>query len=158
MFASTSTNLYDFMVWGDYNQKIQMLTSIILPERWTTRTGTKNGVLKNYLSYTFQKLISENKILTTDEYVIFNTGLFTRKKYDPVFVCGSIKGEVVSFEGFCTPKELIKNGISDFPDRADYFSNPSLLMFDWHYKVNVDYDHILYDEDNRERLPSWVKE
>ena len=44
-------------------------------------------------------------------------------------------------------------GISDRPERANYFEHPELLLFDWHYPIDVHYKHILDDEKNRERLP-----
>ena len=44
-------------------------------------------------------------------------------------------------------------GISDRPERANYFEHSELLLFDWHYPIDVHYKHILDDEKNRERLP-----
>ena len=35
--------------------------------------------------------------------------------------------------------------VEEFPERADYFSDPSRLVFNWHLKVNKNYKHILDD-------------
>lgn len=44
-------------------------------------------------------------------------------------------------------------GIKERPERANYFENPELLLFDWHYPIDVYYKHILDDERNKSRLP-----
>ncbi len=49
-------------------------------------------------------------------------------------------------------------GITNYPELADYFQNPSLLVFDWHCKINVQYRHILEDEENRSQLTKSVLE
>lgn len=59
--------LYDFMYMGDYNKNISDLVNITLPETWTLQPDDENGVLKRYLSKTFERLQEENKIVTTDK-------------------------------------------------------------------------------------------
>ena len=54
---------------------------------------------------------------------------------------------------FLTAYELSNLGISDRPERANYFEKPELLLFDWHYQIDVQYKHILEDENNKSRLP-----
>lgn len=44
-------------------------------------------------------------------------------------------------------------GVKERPERANYFENPELLLFDWHYPIDVYYKHILDDERNKSRLP-----
>lgn len=45
-------------------------------------------------------------------------------------------------------------GVKERPERADYFKKPELLLFDWHYPIDIQYKHILEDEENRSRLPA----
>lgn len=40
-----------------------------------------------------------------------------------------------------------------YPKKANYFKDPSLLLFDWHYPIDIHFKHILEDERNKERLP-----
>lgn len=47
--------------------------------------------------------------------------------------------------------------IEKFPERADYFSDPSRLVFNWHLKVNKNYKHILDDLNTSQRLPDSIK-
>ena len=55
---------------------------------------------------------------------------------------------------FFTAYELNRLGISDRPERANYFKNPELLLFDWHYPIDIQFKHILDDPENKKRLPA----
>lgn len=48
-------------------------------------------------------------------------------------------------------------GITELPERANYFQNPNLLIFDASCKINVHYKHILEDENNIARIPDSIK-
>lgn len=151
--------LYNFMLWGDYNKRMEELAALVLSENWNFTDKTDYPILKSYLKYTFWKLKREGKIIENEKYCLFNTGLFT-SYYEPIYVYGEINTIEESpswrFKGFYTEYELGSLGISNYPERADYFSDPSLLVFDWHCKINVNYKHILEDEDNRTRLPKSI--
>ena len=56
------------------------------------------------------------------------------------------------------PYELGNIGIDEYPERANYFEDPSLLLFDWHYKINIHYKHILDDIKNIKRLPQSIQD
>lgn len=51
-----------------------------------------------------------------------------------------------------TEYDLGEIGIYRLPQRADYFSDPSQLIFDSNLKINVQCDHILKDANNIERI------
>lgn len=147
--------LYNFMLWGDYNKRMEELAAMTLPEPWSFTGKSDNAILKNYLKYTYWKLRRETKVVENEEYCLFNTGLFTTY-YEPIYVYGEANtGDEPGwkFKGFLTEYELGSLGIADYPERTDYFSDPSLLVFDWHCKINTQYKHILEDEENRTRLP-----
>ena len=78
---------------------------------------------------------------------MFNTGLFT-KYYEPIYAYQT--GSDISF---LTDYELGNKGITERPEKANYFSQPELLLFDWHYPINVHYPHILEDSENQKRIP-----
>ena len=92
-------------------------------------------------------LYQRKKIVIGQNYALFNTGLFN-KFFDQIYAYQS--GTDISF---LTGYELSNIGISDRPEKANYFEHPELLLFDWHYPIDVHYKHILDDEKNRERLP-----
>ena len=156
-------DIYDYMYWEDYNAQIQALAEKALPEKWSFEDKEDNSILKNYLKYTFNKLQDEGKVIETDTYCVFNTGLFSHY-YVPIYVYGELNKNTTEnaarwyFKGFKDEYELGNIDIeSDFPERADYFSNPDRLVFNWHYKINVNYKHILDDLNTSQRLPDSIK-
>lgn len=153
-------DVYNYLFWGDYNKRISDLADMALDEPWNFVGKNDNAILKNYLKYTFFKLQEEEKILETDKYCVFNTGLFT-SYYEQIFVVGEQdlslqQGTKWKFRCFCTKYELGYLEIPKFPERADYFGDPSLLVFDWRCEITINYRHILEDEENKLRLPDYV--
>lgn len=138
-------NMAYFQVnWNNYTEKLSKLAAY---ESWSNDTYPNNGILANYIVKTYEKLTSEKGIIIGQDYALFNTGLFT-KYYEPIYVYQS--GSEISFY---TAYELSRIGIKERPERANYFENPELLLFDWHYPIDVYYKHILDDERNKSRLP-----
>ena len=135
----------------NWNNYVNDLAKIASPENWSNATYPNNGILVNYITHTYNKLKSERKIEVGDDFDIFNTGLFT-SYYEPIYVY-----QTGSDIQFLTEYELSNLGIEDLPERANYFENPELLLFNWHYQINVQYKHILEDKENRQRLPEFVR-
>ncbi len=156
-------DIYDYMYWGDYNQQIQKLAEKALPEKWSFENKDDNYILKNYLKYTFNKLQDEQKVIETDTYCVFDTGLFSHY-YEPIYAYGELYKNPAEntakwyFKGFKDEYELgALDVVEKFPERADYFSDPSRLVFNWHLKVNKNYKHILDDLNTSQRLPDSIK-
>lgn len=130
------------------------------PENWNVAEKNDNGILKNYLKYTYKKLEEEDKIIKDSGYCIFNTGLFT-EYYEPIFAYTeqNIAGGTQPYylKDFMTPYDLGALGISQLPERANYFEEPELLVFDAKCKINVQYKHIFADKNNVERIPDEIK-
>lgn len=135
--------------WNNYTEQ---LSQIVDKENWSNITYPNNGILANYLVKTHDKLVSEKKIVIGQNYALFNTGLFT-KYYEPIYAYQT--GTDISF---LTAYELSGIGIFDRPERANYFEKPELLLFDWHYPIDVHYPHILEDKENQKRIPRSVME
>lgn len=155
-------DIYDYMYWGDYNLQIQKLADKALSEKWSFEGKDDNYILKNYLKYTFNKLQEEEKVIETNTYCAFDTGLFS-KYYEPIYAYGEINKNTTEnatkwyFKGFKDTYELGSLDIEKFPERADYFSDPSRLVFNWHLHVNKNYKHILDDLNTSQRLPDSIK-
>lgn len=156
-------DIYDYMYWGDYNARIKELAAKALPEKWNFEGEDDYSILKNYLKYTFNKLQDENKVIETDTYCAFDTGLFSHY-YEPIYVYGELNKNTSEnaskwyFKGFKDKYELgALDTIEKFPERADYFSDPSRLVFNWHLEVNKNYKHILDDLNTSQRLPDSIK-
>jgi hypothetical protein len=145
-----NTEGYEYMAFFNvnWNKYTDQLASIAAPEIWSNKTYPNNGILANYMVKTCGKLSSEKNIVIQKDYALFNTGLFT-KYYESIYAYHS--GTEIRF---LTEYELTKLGIPERPERANYFTNPELLLFDWHYPIDVQYKHILDDENNKKRLPT----
>lgn len=130
--------------WNNYTEQLALMAA---QESWSNDTYPNNGILANYIVKTYSKLKSEKNVIFKQNYALFNTGLFT-KYYEPIYAYHS--GNDISF---LTAYELSSVGITERPERANYFENPGLLLFDWHYPIDVQYKHILDDDNNKNRLP-----
>ena len=156
-------DIYDYTYWGDYNERIKELADKALPEKWNFDGKTDYSILKNYMRNTFNKLQEENKVIETDSYCVFDTGLFANY-YVPIYAYGEPNKNTSEdsrkwfFKGFKDKYELgALDSVERFPERADYFSDPSLLVFNWHLDVNINYKHILDNLNTSQRLPDHVK-
>lgn len=150
-----------------------------LEERWyfTEEDKVTKPILKNYISYTFERLQYEDeqeqklaaeehreprlKILENEKNAIFNTGL-VNNIYEPIYAFfkrnnGSnpdIKQPWI-FMAFATANSYHQNIITDFPyrpERARYFSDSNDLFYDTEAQSpTMNWDHFI--KDNIERLP-----
>lgn len=135
--------------WNDY---IYDLSELAAKEEWSSITYPDKKILTNYMVHTYKKLSSEKNIVINKEYALFNTGLFT-EFYQPIYAYND-----KNVLQFLTSYELGNMNISERPPRANYFEDPSLLLFDWHYEININYKHILKDIDNLDRIPEKLKD
>jgi len=135
--------------WNDFTNELSELAS---KEEWSSVTYPDKRILTNYMVHTYRKLSSEKNIIISKEYALFNTGLFT-EFYQPIYAYNDKNGLQ-----FLTSYELGNMNISERPPRANYFEDPSLLLFDWHYEININYKHILKDINNLDRIPEKLKD
>ena len=141
-----------------YNQAIRDLANMSYPEDWSFKGRNDYSILKNYLEYTFMKLYSESKIfpcINGGKY--FNTGLFTPdyKKIYAVFKRNPNGDERMFFEGFFSEDKVARFGIkSRDDDRADYFTQPAMLIFNPSLPIDLETnrEHI-----NVERFDRWLE-
>lgn len=156
-----------------------LATNLALQERWYYEESDQQikPILKNYLSYTFERLQYEDseeikiaqkearrpdlKIMENEKNAIWNTGLVDNI-YDPIYAFfkrNDNKNPKVKqpwiFINFGTANSYYQNIITDFPHkphRAEYFKNPADLYYDCRaQKPTLNWQHFL--KDNIERLP-----
>lgn len=157
----------------------ELATNLALEERWyyTDEDKQKKPILKNYLSYTFERLQYEDaeemrkaqeenreavlKILVNEEHALFNTGL-VNNIYEPIYAFfkkndGSNSSVIQPwvFIAFGTANSYYQNIITDFPyrpKRAQYFTDSSDLFYDTNAAMpTLNWEHFI--KDNIERLP-----
>lgn len=135
--------------WNEYTDELSKLAA---QEEWSNTTYPDKKILTNYMVHTYKKLTSEKNVIVNKDYALFNTGLFT-EFYQPIYAYHDKNGLQ-----FLTAYELGNMNISERPPRANYFKDPSLLLFDWHYEININYKHILKDITNLQRIPDRLKD
>lgn len=151
--------LFEFAYCGNYVSVLNNL-AVLSPEKWSFGEKSDNSILKNYIEHTFKRLFEEGKVVENDHYAVFNTGLFDAY-YKPI--CAYFMENKVPdrqkwyLAGFFTEYQLSSMGVVNIPERANYFDDPSELVFDTHLNIVPQYDHIFGDKENIERLPIGIR-
>lgn len=155
--------LFQFAFFKDFDLDIGKLASIAAPEDWnfSNEQSKTNKILKNYLEHTFRKLRTDSKLMYTSDnhFACFNTGLFTLN-YESIFTLfeknrnpPANNPSQLFFKGFYKESDtaLLTIFSGKLPERANYFDDPSLLIFDTKLDIVPDIEHII--EDNAARFP-----
>lgn len=151
--------LYKFAFCHNYEEKIKSLAQMS-PEKWSFGDSDDLVILRNYIEYTFLKLFDEGKVLETEAYALFHTGLYTQHLeeiyayFEPNRAEDRQKWFLV---GFQTGYQLKHSAITEFPKRANYFSNPAELVFDTNCDILLQYQHIINEPQNFLRIPEQIR-
>ena len=160
-------SFFSFAYRPDYTHQIENLVSLARPERWDFIRDTQSiphQILVNYINHTFMRLRElnndlpeKNYIVETEDYFCFDTGLFT-KNFEPIYalLTPNVPGRKAKWvlKGFYKKSSHELRPISTLPERASYFDNVEDLIYDTRLDLRVNIDHILEDEENRDRIPA----
>ena len=152
--------IFQFAFCHDYDKKINALSSLC-PEKWSFGSNSDNVILKNYIDHTLEKVYEENKIIEKTDYCLFNTGLYTNfyQEIYAYFVLNQNKDKQKWFlDGFYTSYQVSNMGVTEHPQRANYFLNPAELVFDTNCEIIPQYPHIFNDPENFLRIPENIRE
>ncbi len=147
-----------FLGFGDtLVKKLNYLASISQNERWDFVNTNDKPILLNYLCFTYDRLLEENKIAYSIDgsYMCFNTGLLTKHDADIYALFGrninpnKKEGQDWFLLGFKTASDNELRVFDDLPDIADYFTDPADFIFNKNLTLVVDYDHIIDDNYGR---------
>ena len=151
--------LLDFAFLPDMVERLKELAELAEREDWTYQhRATEHAcpILFNYIRYTYRRVAEEQKIILADDgqYSCFNTGLVTEHQ-EPLFASFEINrredAQPWFFKGWFRRGQWELNRFAELPDLAQYFSDPSCLVFDSRRELRVNVEHIV--ETNRERFP-----
>ena len=152
--------LFQFSFCYEYDKKIINLSNLC-PEKWSFGSNTDSVILKNYIEHTFSKVYDENKAIEKEDYCLFNTGLYT-DFYEEIyayFIKNKNREKQNWFlDGFYTSYQISMMGVTEHPQRANYFFNPSEMVFDTNHEIIPQYQHIFTDPENFLRIPASVRE
>ncbi|MGN0168663.1 MAG: DUF3825 domain-containing protein [Acetatifactor sp.] len=161
---------YDF-----YTNKLRLLASNELaPEKWSYAGKNDFGILKSYLQFTFEKLWNEREkaseedkqkyIYMDDSIACFNTGLYDKTWQAIYFYCEKNPNDGFQkwmFKSFCNSytikyTNIANNAVAEL-QRANYFNDPSALIYDVKLEIVPQWNHIIYDEENFMRIPEMLR-
>ncbi len=151
-------DLYKFSWINNYPQCIEDLNNMAMPENWdySKHPTGKYPILNNYVSHTFEKVYSENKIEYEDCYCCFNTGLVTNNQEEiyGYFQENKKQGSNIPyyFIGWRKSSHRDLSKFGKLADIASYIDDPSDLIYDIKLELRTNIDHIIMD--NKERFPS----
>lgn len=147
-------------------EKFEKLAELAMPENWhgqgyPTWIPDKYKLLATYINYTVGRLIYENKIVKSKDgkYAAFNTGL-ADVLYRDIYALlsrNNIKDKQEwILESFCVAGEnagkVYVDKISTDPQRAEYFVDRSILIYDTRAgDPEVDFEHMFVE--HAERFP-----
>jgi hypothetical protein len=153
--------LYNFAWFSNFQNSIDELQQLAMNEDWDyklTPTG-KLPILSNYIYHTFSKLKEEGKIEESNDFCMFNTGLVTENQEEIFGYCAKNKKPDTTipwfFQGWrkASDRDLVK--FSKLAEVANYFDDPSVLIYNTNIELRVNIDHII--QDNKLRFPDSLK-
>lgn len=151
--------LFDYADMGSRTQVVEQLSLLAEPEPWDNSHEPTGGkpILDSYLRYSFVRLQEEQKIATSanDAYSAFNTGLVTPMQeeiyalFSRNLVPNKQPWQFLSFRKR-SDRTLLANFGHDLPDLANYFDDPTVLLYDRRLKLHISIDHVI---EHMERFP-----
>lgn len=155
--------IFDFAKVADWENRLAALAAMAEPERWSNLhlpANNQHPILERYVKYTFDRAYDQQKIVIADQIACFNTGLLTEgheeifgiftvsENYDntqPV----SAQNKKWFLKSWARSGDRILTDFMEFPALAEYWSDPSHLIFDPKLQVQLNLDHIIRDNLNR---------
>jgi cold shock CspA family protein len=142
----------------------QQLVKIAADEPWdyaNSQSAVKLPILDSYLEHTYLRLAETKGVRVTanEDFLSFNTGLVTDNQEAIYCICElnpDFSGRKWRFAKFV--KESDRDFVSKFganvPPLAEYFEDPSDLLFDRRLQLFINIDHIL---ENIDRFPKHLQ-
>lgn len=153
------------------DEKFDSLVRLADPEDW----GPEKKVLKNYCDKTFQRAVQldtpngafpdiagggDHLQVCKGAYACFNTGLYT-PRYEGIFALftpNTIENKQPWYlNGFFKESDGALRQVAELPERVSFIEDPIDLVYDRRLPIRANVDHILGDEQNRERIPASVR-
>jgi len=142
-----------------YNQKLEMLSKMAQPEKWTYKRIQDSDpyrILRNYIQFTYNRLDEEKKFISSPDgmFRCMNTGLLTVYNQEIVAIFAQNEREGKQpwfFSGFFKETDkFFTTNFSSIPPLADYCDNVKDLIYDNSLELKLRKEHII--DDNFERF------
>lgn len=152
----------------EINECLEELAGLAHKENWDykfTKTKWKYPILYNYIYNTFDRIFDEKKVAIADtekgKIACFNTGLVTEMQEEIFGVFFPNKSRMLnkaewSLSGFFKKSDRRLGHFGVKPDIANYFHDPSELLYDTRIELVVNPEHIIFD--NKHRFPEQLRD
>lgn len=152
--------IFDLAFVRGFSDGLPDLKDLAEHEDWNYRNPTErpNPVLTNYISYTYKRLVEERKIAISGDgqRLCFNTGLVTENQEEifALFEPNRIENATQRWflSGWRQKSAYELSSFPKLPDLAQYYEDPTVLIFDTRLELRVNVDHVV--EENKERFPA----
>lgn len=158
-----------FAVLPQFEDRLDELSQLAQAEDWNykhTPSTRAKPILHSYLHYTFKRIAEETGKIAFAEneqqqrLAAFNTGLVT-KHYEPIFAAFHANTHKDADSpwvliGFFTESQAPMTYFAAHPERANYFEDPTELLYDRRLKLVKNVTHII--EDRIGRFPKHYQE
>ena len=155
--------IFEYAKIADWEARLTTLSGIAEPENWNyvaIPSKSQVPILDSYIRYTFDRAYDQQKVVEAENCACFNTGLITVNQQE-------IYGLFTVSETFDASRPLgpdnqkwwLKNWVKsgdfalgafrELPDLVDYWSDPSVIVFDPKLEIDHNLEHILRDNLNR---------
>ena len=154
-----------FAVCPRLETQLAELVALAQQENWDyrfTKSARPFQILRSFILYTFARLKAEEKIAEAvgkkgERVACFNTGLATERQEAIYAVFNENRdadpdAPLWVLDRFAKESDRVLTFFAQRPDIANYFSDPSELLYDTRIELVVDVDHVIGD--NKERFPS----
>ncbi len=152
----------------DIDGHLENLSKLAHKENWDykfTKSKWKFPILYNYVYNTFDRIFDESKITIADtekgKIACFNTGLVTEMQEEIFGVFTPNKSRMLnkaewSLLGFFRKSDRLLGYFGVKPNIANYFHDPSELLYDTRIELVVNPEHIIFD--NKLRFPEQLRD
>lgn len=151
--------ILDYADVGSRSQAVDQLAAIAEDEAWDHSHEPSGGkpILDSYLRYTFVRIQEEDKVSVSinGAYSAFNTGLVTpmQEEIFALFSANPVPDrqpwQLIGFRKK-SDRTLLENFGHSLPDLANYFDDPSVLLYDRRLQLHINIDHVI---EHIERFP-----
>jgi len=141
------------------------LANLAADENW----GEGNCILMNYLKHLYKRIahldskceqagVPNPHLYMNEDVACFDTGLYT-DRYESIYAlfAWNVREDAAQdwfLKGFYKTSDPALRDIDELPQRVRFSDDPADLVYDYRYRIRVNIDHILGDENNLSRVPA----
>ncbi len=157
------SNIFDFALISEWEKRLKVLSQTAEPERWNylhAPERVKLQILDNYVRYTFARAFDQQKLVESDSFVCFNTGLLTpgheeifavftvAEHYDPTLPV-AYSNKKWYLKHWARSGDRMLTEFMELPGLVEYWNESRELVFDPKLQVQLNLDHIVRENLNR---------